>query len=90
MSPALVNERHDVALGKFRDVAEMEEPRYEPGSAQLYEVIRHVWGLSDLICPLRFPEGVFRHRTIEDAEALRATWEDANFEAHRARRATKG
>ncbi|HEY4183941.1 MAG TPA: hypothetical protein VGP07_02690 [Polyangia bacterium] len=72
---------------KFRDVSEIEEPRYEPGSRQLYEVIRHVWGLSDLICPLRFPEGVFRHRTIEDAEALRAKWEDDNFQAHRARMA---
>lgn len=56
---------------------------YEPGSARLYEVIRHVWGLSDQIFPLRFPEGVFKHRSIEDAEALRQQWEDANFEAHR-------
>jgi len=72
---------------KFRDISEIEEPRYEPGSRQLYEVIRHVWGLSDLICPLRFPEGVFRHRTIEDAEALREKWEDDNFRTHRARMA---
>jgi hypothetical protein len=42
------------------------------------EVIRHVWGLSDRICPLRFPEGVFKHRTIEAAERLREQWEDAN------------
>jgi len=74
-------------IKKFRDISEMEEPRYEPGSQQLYEVIRHVWALSDLICPLRFPEGVFRHRTIEDAEALRAQWEEANFQSHLARRA---
>ena len=45
-------------IRKLRDIAEMEEPRHEPGSAQLYEEIRHVWGLSDPICPLRFPEGV--------------------------------
>jgi len=74
---------------KFRDISEMEEPRYEAGTAHLYEVIRHVWGLSELICPLRFPTGVFRHRTIEDAESLRAKWEDENFQAHRARMAAK-
>lgn len=71
---------------KYRDVSEIEEPVYEPGSARLYEVIRHVWGLSDLICPLRFPSGVFKHRSIEDAERLREVWEDANFEAHLRRR----
>jgi hypothetical protein len=70
---------------KFRDVSEIEEPVYERGSARLFEVIRHVWGLSDRICPLHFPEGVFKHRTIEDAERLREQWEDANFRAHHAR-----
>jgi hypothetical protein len=74
---------------KFRDVSEIEEPVYERGSRRLYEVIRHVWGLTDVISPLRFPEGVFRHRTVEDAEALRAQWEDANFRAHRERLASK-
>jgi hypothetical protein len=72
---------------KFRHISEVEEPRYEAGSEHLYEVIRHVWDLSDRLCPLRFPTGVFRHRTIEDAEALRAKWEDDNFRAHRARMA---
>jgi hypothetical protein len=74
---------------KFRDVSEMEEPFYEPGSERLYEVIRYVWGLSDLICPLQFPEGVFRHRSIADAETLRETWEEANFQRHRARLAKR-
>jgi hypothetical protein len=71
---------------KYRDVSEIEEPIYEPGSRRLFEVIRHVWELSDLIAPLRFPSGVFKHRTIEDAEALRERWEDANFQAHQARK----
>lgn len=70
---------------KFRDISEIEEPTYEPGSRRLYEVIRYVWGLSDLVCPLRFPEGVFRHRSIEDADALREQWEEENFRRHRAR-----
>ena len=74
---------------KYRDVSEIEEPVHVPGSPELYEVIRHVWGLSDLVCPLRFPEGVFKHRSIEDAERLRETWEDANFAAHQARMRTQ-
>jgi hypothetical protein len=68
---------------KFRDVSQIEEETYQPGTQRLFEVIRHVWGLSDLICPLRFPPGVFKHRTIEDAEALRDQWEDANFRRRR-------
>jgi len=72
---------------KFRDVSEIEEVTYERGSRRLFEVIAHVWGLSDRICPLRFPPGVFKHRSIEDAERLREQWEDANFRAHRERMA---
>jgi hypothetical protein len=72
-----------VPVKRFRDISLMTEPRHEPGSAELYEVIRHVWGLSDQIFPLRFPPGVYKHRSIEDAEKLRAQWEEANFRAHR-------
>lgn len=75
-----------MGVKKFRDVSEIEEPRYEAGSALLFEVIRHVWELTDHIHPLRFPSGVFKHRSIEDAEALREQWEEANFRAHQARR----
>ena len=71
---------------KFHDISEMEEVRHEPGSRELFETTRYVWALSDLVCPLRFPEGVFKHRSIEDAEALREQWEDANFRAHQARK----
>jgi hypothetical protein len=74
-----------MGVKKFRDISEMQEPVYQVGSPHLYEVIRHVWGLSDLICPLRFPSGVFKHRSVEDAERLREQWEDANFLAHRRR-----
>ena len=70
-------------LRRYRDVSEMEEVRHEPGTRALYETIRHVWGLSDRIFPLRFPSGVFKHRSIEDAERLREQWEHENFVAYR-------
>ena len=77
-------------IKKFRDVSEMEDVWYDPGSPKLFAVIRHVWSLADRICPLRFPPGVHKHRTIEDAEALREQWEEANFIAHQERmRATR-
>lgn len=75
-------------IKKFRDISEMEDVWHEPGSPELFAVIRHVWSLSDRICPLRFPPGVHKHRTIEDAEALRDTWEEANFLAHQERMKT--
>lgn len=63
----------------------VKEPVKEPGTPRLYEVIRHVWGLADIVCPQRFPSGVFNHRSIEDAQVLCQEWEDANFAAHQAR-----
>jgi hypothetical protein len=71
---------------KYRDISEVEEVIHERGSQQLYEVIRYVWGLSDVICALRFPAGVFAHRSIEDAEALREQWELANFRTRQERK----
>jgi hypothetical protein len=76
-----------MAVKKYRDVSEIEDIAYESGSSRLYEVIRYVWGLSDMVCPQRFPSGVFKHRSIEDAEALREQWELANFRAHQERKA---
>lgn len=74
-----------MGVKKFRDVSEMEEPVHQPGTRALYEVIRYVWGLADRISPLRFPAGVFKHRSIDEAETLREQWEDENFRAHRER-----
>lgn len=70
---------------KFRDVSEMGDTWYRPGSAELVTAIRRVWGFAQRTCPLTFPAGVYKHRTLADAEAKRLEWERANFEAHRAR-----
>lgn len=70
---------------KFRDVSEMGDTWYRPGSAELVAAIRRVWGFAHRTCPLTFPAGVYKHRTLADAEAKSDEWERANFEAHRAR-----
>jgi hypothetical protein len=33
------------------------------------------------VSPLRFPPGVHKHRSIDDAQALRERWQEANFRA---------
>ena len=72
-------------IKKFRDVSEMKATAYRPGSAELLAATRYVWSLSERICPLRFPPGVYKHRSIEDAEALRKQWQTKNVQAQQQR-----
>jgi hypothetical protein len=72
---------------KFRDVSEMEgNTWYEPGDPRLFDAIRAVWDLAARITQPSFPAGVYKHRSIEEANALREEWDRANFEAFRERR----
>jgi hypothetical protein len=74
-----------MGVTRFRDIAEMKRSRPRPVGAERFAVWRHIWLVSDRICPLSFPPGVYKHKSIEDAEALRRQWERANFLAHRKR-----
>lgn len=72
---------------KFRDVSEMEgDTWYEPGDPRLFQAIRAVWHLAARTTKPRFPPGVYKHRSIEEANALEEEWDRANFEAFHARR----
>lgn len=70
---------------KFRDVSEMKAAPYPPESVELATATRHAWALSRQICPLHFPPGVYKHRSIDEAEALRRRWQAANVAAQQAR-----
>lgn len=71
---------------KFRNVAEMEgNTWHEPGSPELFEAIRSTWDFARRTLRPRFPPGVYKHRSIEDAERLRERWEKANFNAYQER-----
>ena len=72
-------------IRKFRDVSEMKASSYRPGSRELLDAIRHIWGLSSKICPLRFPPGLYKHRSIDDAESLRKHWQKANVQRQQQR-----
>jgi hypothetical protein len=72
-------------IKKFRDISEMKRTAYRPGSAELVAATRYIWSLSERICPLRFPPGVYKHRSVDDAEALRKQWQSVNVKAQQAR-----
>lgn len=75
---------------KIRDLVEMEDSLWrEPGDPALFRAIREVWRFADATCPRRFPPGVYKHRSIEEAEGLRERWEEDDFEALWARRGGK-
>lgn len=72
---------------KYRDVNEMpDDTWHEPGSPELFVAIRASWQLAERLGRPRFPAGVHKHRSIEDAETLRELWERRNFEAFHERR----
>jgi hypothetical protein len=52
---------------------------YRSGSPELSAAIRRVWNFAARTCPLNFPPGVYKHRSVDDATRLREQWEDANW-----------
>ncbi len=76
-----------MGVRKFRDVSEMEDTLWrEPGDAELLSAIASVWDFAARTVPRRFPPGVYRHRSIEEAKALKETWDEADFAALHERR----
>jgi hypothetical protein len=75
---------------KFRDVSEMEDTLwYERTDPALPRAIARVWDFAARACPLQFPRGVHKYRSIADANADRELWEDANFRAFQERKRSK-
>jgi hypothetical protein len=75
---------------KFRDVSEMEDTLwYERNDPALPRAIASVWDFAARVCPLQFPRGVHKYRSIEEANADRDRWEEANFRAFQERKRAK-
>ncbi len=70
---------------KFRDISEMEDTWYASGDPALFAAIRRVWDFARRTCQPRFPPGVYKQRSFEQADAQREMWEEANFRAFQAR-----
>lgn len=72
---------------KYRHVSEMEGRTWrEPGDPALFRAIRATWEFARRTTLPRFPPGVYKHRSLAEADRLRDRWERVNFESFRARR----
>lgn len=74
-----------MGVKKFRSIEEMDgEVWREPGPA-LWKAIEAVWDFAERTVGARFPPGVYKHRTIEEAKKLREQWGEANFRRYQER-----
>ena len=71
---------------KYRSVEEMDGNTWrEPGDPALFRAIKATWEFAERTLQPRFPPGVYKHRSIEEADKVREAWGKANFKAYRAR-----
>ena len=69
---------------KFRSIEEMSDADLTwlpQGSPESWRAIRRVWARAQAMAPWRVPSGVYRYRTMDEANAQRAEWERACVEA---------
>lgn len=72
---------------RFRSVAEMKASVWrERGGPDLFRAIARAWDFGARTNPLRYPAGVYKHRSIEELNAQTEAWDEANFRAFRERR----
>jgi hypothetical protein len=75
---------------KFRSIEEMKAARgYDRNDPLLPRVIEGIWTFGERTARLRFPPGVFRHRTLDELNACTSVWADENFRSFLARRAAE-
>ena len=76
---------------RYRDVSEMQDRSWrEPGDPALFRAIRAAWDFARRTTQPRFPPGVYKHRSLAEAEAQREAWGRANFESFHERRKRGG
>lgn len=76
-----------MTVRKFRHVGEMErEVWFDNDDPSRFAAINAVWDFAQRTVQLRFPPGVYRFRSAEDAAEQRERWERQNFEAFQRRR----
>ena len=67
-----------MSVRKFRDVADMPgPPRYDRGDPRLWRSVAAWMGLANRLSGRRWPPGVFKDRSIEDANRRREAWQAA-------------
>jgi hypothetical protein len=75
---------------RFRSIEEMKAERgYDRNDPVLPRVIEGIWTFGERTARLRFPPGVYRHRTLDDLNARTSEWADENFRSFQVRRAVE-
>lgn len=71
---------------KFRSVEEMNQPLWRtPGDPALYEAIAALWTFGARTQGPRFRPGVYRHRSIQELDALVERWQQEHVDTRRQR-----
>jgi len=71
---------------KLRSLEEAETSLwFEAGDPRLWKAIKGLWDFGSRIPGFRYPPGVYKHRSIEEANRLNDQWERENFESYRRR-----
>lgn len=61
---------------KYRTFEEAEKAlwNFNPDEAY-FKRVAELWDFADKLCPIRYPQGVFKFKSIEEANKQRAEWE---------------
>ena len=71
---------------KLRCLSEAEESLWlAPDDPRLWPTIAQVWATAAALAPMRFPAGVYKHRSIEAMNAQTERWADERIRLARAR-----
>jgi hypothetical protein len=71
---------------KFRTLLKAEHSLwYETSDPRLWKAIASVWDFGRRTTGYRFPPGVYKLRSVEEANKLHDEWEQANFESYQRR-----
>ncbi len=63
-------------IRRFRTLPDEDEGVWmPPDRPELLVTIGATWALAARLCPQRFPPGVYKHRSIEDANRRTEEWE---------------
>lgn len=64
------------------DLQQLEDSLWREPGPGLWEAIRRVWELAARTNPRRFPPGIYKHRSPEDARALKDEWQQRDFDGY--------
>lgn len=72
---------------KFTSVEQAERTTWlAPTDPRLWSMIDACWRLAATLAPPAFPPGVYKHRSIEDANRQTARWQSEAMDRARSRR----